>query len=303
MKFWNKNTVIILLVGIICFGSGLFIKGSLRYDDKQQQLIEQNIRSYSLPIPESVTFAGQKISLKEFDVRERFDRELLTNVYWQSQTILLLKRATRFFPTIERILKEQGMPDDLKYVALIESGLMNVNSPVGASGFWQFMDKTGKQYGLTINTEVDERYHLEKATYAACKYFKESYAVFNDWGLVAASYNMGIEGLRRQLKNQSGSSYYDLFLNTETSRYVFRILAMKEIAEKPQQYGFYIAKNHLYDPIPTMNLSVNYSIPDLAAWAIQFKTNYKTVKLLNPWWRSNTLTLKEGESVEITLKK
>lgn len=303
MKFWNKNTVIILLVGIICFGSGLFIKGSLRYDDKQQQLIEQNIRSYSLPIPESVTFAGQKISLKEFDVRERFDRELLTNVYWQSQTILLLKRANRFFPTIERILKEQGMPDDLKYVALIESGLMNVNSPVGASGFWQFMDKTGKQYGLTINTEVDERYNLEKATYAACKYFKESYAVFNDWGLVAASYNMGIEGLRRQLKNQSGSSYYDLFLNTETSRYVFRILAMKEIAEKPQQYGFYIAKNHLYDPIPTMNLSVNYSIPDLAAWAIQFKTNYKTVKLLNPWLRGNTLTLKEGESVEITLKK
>lgn len=303
MKFWNKNTVIILLVGIICFGSGLFIKGSLRYDDKQQQLIEQNIRSYSLPIPESVTFAGQKISLKEFDVRERFDRELLTNVYWQSQTILLLKRANRFFPTIERILKEQGMPDDLKYVALIESGLMNVNSPVGASGFWQFMDKTGKQYGLTINTEVDERYHLEKATYAACKYFKESYAVFNDWGLVAASYNMGIEGLRRQLKNQSGSSYYDLFLNTETSRYVFRILAMKEIAEKPQQYGFYIAKNHLYDPIPTMNLSVNYSIPDMAAWAIQFKTNYKTVKLLNPWLRSNTLTLKEGENVEITLRK
>lgn len=303
MKFWNKNTFIILLVGIICFGSGLFIKGSLRYDDKQQQLIEQNIRSYSLPIPESVTFAGQKISLKEFDVRERFDRELLTNVYWQSQTILLLKRANRFFPTIERILKEEGMPDDLKYVALIESGLLNVNSPVGASGFWQFMDKTGKQYGLTINTEVDERYHLEKATYAACKYFKESYAVFNDWGLVAASYNMGIEGLRRQLKNQSGSSYYDLFLNTETSRYVFRILAMKEIAEKPQQYGFYIAKNHLYDPIPTMNLSVNYSIPDLATWAIQFKTNYKTVKLLNPWLRSNTLTLKEGESVEITLRK
>jgi membrane-bound lytic murein transglycosylase D len=303
MKFWNKNTVIILLVGIICFGSGLFIKSSLRYDDKQQQLIEQNIRSYSLPIPESVTFAGQKISLKEFDVRERFDRELLTNVYWQSQTILLLKRANRFFPTIERILKEQGLPDDLKYVALIESGLLNVNSPVGASGFWQFMDKTGRQYGLTINTEVDERYHLEKATYAACKYFKESYAVFNDWGLVAASYNMGIEGLRRQLKNQSGSSYYDLFLNTETSRYVFRILAMKEIAEKPQQYGFYIAKNHLYDPIPTMNLSVNYSIPDLAAWAIQFKTNYKTVKLLNPWLRSNTLTLKEGESVEITLRK
>jgi hypothetical protein len=303
MKFWNKNTLIILLSGIICFGSGLFINASLREDDKQQQLIDQNIKSYSLPIPEYVYFAGQKINLKDFDVRERFDRELLTNVYWQSQTILLLKRANRFFPTIERILKEEGLPDDLKYVALIESGLINVSSPVGASGFWQFMDKTGKQYGLTINNEVDERYHLEKATRAACKYFKESYVIFNDWGLVAASYNMGIEGLRRQLKNQTGNSYYDLYLNTETSRYVFRILAMKEIAEKPQQYGFYLAKNHLYEPISTMNLAVNYPITDLAAWAIQFKTNYKMVKLLNPWLRSNSLNLKEGESVEITLRK
>ena len=303
MKFWNKNTVIILLIGIICFCSGLFINASLREDDKQQQLIDQSLKCYSLPIPEYVNFANQKISLKEFDVKERFDRELLTNVYWQSQTILLLKRANRFFPTIEKILKEQGLPDDLKYVALIESGLMNVVSPAGAAGFWQFMDKTGKQYGLTINTEVDERYHLEKATYAACKYFKESYSEFNDWGLVAASYNMGIEGLKRQLKSQSGNSYYDLYLNTETSRYVFRILAIKEIAEKSQQYGFYLAKGHLYETIPTINLSVNYSIPSIADWAIQFKTNYKTVKLLNPWLRSNTLTLKEGQNVEITLRK
>jgi hypothetical protein len=303
MNFKSKNTLIILTLALVSFGSGLFIYGSIKEDDKKQQLIEQSIKSPSLPIPEYVIFAGQKVSLKEFDVRERFDRELLTNVYWQSQTILMLKRANRFFPTIEPILKQEGLPDDLKYVALIESGLLNVVSPVGASGFWQFMDKTGKQYGLKINAEVDERYHLEKATYAACKYFKESYAVFNDWGLVAASYNMGIAGLKKQLQSQYGSSYYDLYLNTETSRYVFRILAMKEIAEKPQQYGFYLAKNHLYEPIQTINLSVNYSIPNLASWANEFKTNYKTIKLLNPWLRSSSLTLMQGESVEITLKK
>lgn len=303
MKFWNKNITIILIVAAITFCSGLFIYGSLKEDDKQQQLIDQNIKSYSLPIPEYVMFAGKKISLNEFDVHERFDRELLTNVYWQSQTILMLKRANRFFPTIEKILKEQGLPDDLKYVALIESGLMNVVSPAGAAGFWQFMDKTGKQYNLKINEEVDERYHLEKATYAACKYFKESYAIFNDWGLVSASYNMGIAGLKKQLQSQFGSTYFDLYLNTETSRYVFRILAIKEIAEKPQQYGFYLSKNHLYEPVQTIKLSVNYSIPNLASWAYEFKTNYKTIKLLNPWLRSSTLTLKEGESVEILIKK
>lgn len=301
MKWFNLKNSIWAVLCLLISTSGFIINGTLRDDDKQQQLLEQNYKVYSLPVPEFITFANQKISLKSFDVKERFDRELLTNVYWQSQTILMLKRANRFFPVIEKILKKEGLPDDLKYVALIESGLLNVVSPAGAAGFWQFMDKTGKQYGLQINDEVDERYHLEKATYAACKYFKEAYAQFNDWGLVAASYNMGIEGLKRQLQNQYVQTYYDLFLNTETSRYVFRILAIKEIAERPEHYGFFLAKTHLYDVIPTREIIVNNSILDLAKWSIDQGTNYKNVKLLNPWIRKGNLTIKEGESLQISV--
>lgn len=300
-KWFNKRNALLLLLMILLSSSGFIINGSLRDDDKQQQLIEQNYKVYSWPIPEYVLFAGNKISLKSYDVKERFDRELLTNVYWQSQTILMLKRANRFFPVIEKVLKNEGLPNDLKYIALIESGLLNVVSPAGAAGFWQFMDKTGKQYGLTINDEVDERYHLERATIAACKYFKEAYRQFNDWSLVAASYNMGIEGLKRQLQNQYVQGYNELYLNTETSRYVFRLLAIKEIAERPENYGFFLAKTHNYDPIPTREVKVTNSILDLAKWAIDEGTNYKNVKLLNPWIRKGNLTIKEGDILTIAL--
>lgn len=300
-KWFNKRNAFLLLLMILLSSSGFIINGSLRDDDKQQQLIEQNYKVYSWPIPEYVLFAGNKISLKSYDVKERFDRELLTNVYWQSQTILMLKRANRFFPVIEKVLKNEGLPNDLKYIALIESGLLNVVSPAGAAGFWQFMDKTGKQYGLTINDEVDERYHLERATIAACKYFKEAYRQFNDWSLVAASYNMGIEGLKRQLQNQYVQGYNELYLNTETSRYVFRLLAIKEIAERPENYGFFLAKTHNYDPIPTREVKVTNSILDLAKWAIDEGTNYKNVKLLNPWIRKGNLTIKEGDILTIAL--
>ncbi len=300
-KWFNKRNALLLLLMILLSSSGFIINGSLRDDDKQQQLIEQNYKVYSWPIPEYVIFAGNKISLKSYDVKERFDRELLTNVYWQSQTILMLKRANRFFPVIEKVLKNEGLPNDLKYIALIESGLLNVVSPAGAAGFWQFMDKTGKQYGLTINDEVDERYHLERATIAACKYFKEAYRQFNDWSLVAASYNMGIEGLKRQLQNQYVQGYNELYLNTETSRYVFRLLAIKEIAERPENYGFFLAKTHNYDPIPTREVKVTSSVLDLAKWAIDEGTNYKNVKLLNPWIRKGNLTIKEGDILTIAL--
>ncbi len=300
-KWFNKRNALLLLLMILLSSSGFIINGALRDDDKQQQLIEQNYKVYSWPIPEYVLFAGNKISLKSYDVKERFDRELLTNVYWQSQTILMLKRANRFFPVIEKVLKNEGLPNDLKYIALIESGLLNVVSPAGAAGFWQFMDKTGKQYGLTINDEVDERYHLERATVAACKYFKEAYRQFNDWSLVAASYNMGIEGLKRQLQNQYVQGYNELYLNTETSRYVFRLLAIKEIAERPENYGFFLAKTHNYDPIPTREVKVTNSILDLAKWAIDEGTNYKNVKLLNPWIRKGNLTIKEGDILTIAL--
>jgi hypothetical protein len=298
-----KQILLLILLGFVCFGSGFIIRAALTDDDKQQQLFEQNYHVYSLPLPDHMVFANQKINLTEYDVKERFDRELLTNVYWQSQTLLMLKRANRFFPVIERILKEEGIPDDMKYVGLIESGLLNVVSPAGAAGFWQMLDKTGKQYGLTVNEEVDERYHLEKATVAACKYFKEAYTEFNDWSLVAASYNMGIDGVKKQMQNQYGNTYFDLYLNTETSRYLFRILALKEIAEHTQRYGFYIPRSHLYAPIPVKKIQINASIDDLAKWAVEQHTTYKTVKLLNPWLRKNTLTVRSGEMFEVSLKK
>ncbi len=298
--FFSRKYLFIFLA-LVSFGTVFFIYATLTDDDKQRADFEQKYHVFSLPIPDAVDFAGEKISLKDYDNKERFDRELLTNVYWQSQTLLLLKRANRYFPTIEKILAEQGIPADMKYVAMIESGFLNVASPAGAAGFWQFLDKTAKQYGLIINEEVDQRYHLEKATLAACAYFKESYAEFKDWSLVSASYNMGIDGLRKQMQNQYGNNYFDLHLNAETSRYMFRVLAMKEIAEHPVRYGFYLSQSHLYNHIPTQKISIESSIVDLAKWSIDKGTNYKKMKLLNPWLKKNTLTLKEGETFEISL--
>lgn len=294
----NAHLFILLLVATF---AGAFVFATLGDDDKQKQDFEQHYKIYSLPIPDEVVFAGKRISLEEFDVKERFDRELLTNVYWQSQTILMLKRANRFFPVIEKILKEEGIPADMKYIAMIESGFQNLTSPVGAQGFWQFLDRTARQYGLLINDEVDERYHLEKATRSACRYFRESYATFNDWSLVAASYNMGIEGLKNQMQQQYGNTYFDLLLNVETARYMFRALAMKEIYEHPVRYGFYIPPGHLYQTLSTRTMKVNSSITDMAKWAQENGSTYKALKLLNPWLRKNSLKIGEGEVFEISL--
>ncbi len=281
----------------------LFIRADRTYDDKMASEFEQYYRIYSLSIPDKLVFAGEGVPLGNFDVKERYDRELLTNVYWQSQTILLLKRANRFFPTIERILKKNGIPDDFKYLAVAESGLQNVSSPAGAVGYWQFLDKTGKMYGLEVNEEVDERYHLEKSTEAACKYFKEAYSAFGNWALVAASYNMGIEGVKKQLQQQRVNSYYDLYLNTETSRYVFRTLAFKQIMENPALFGFKLNRKHLYDEVATIKVKVSQTIPDLTLLATQNGANYKLLKLMNPWLRKPNLTVAAGKTYYIALPK
>lgn len=266
-----KHEIRFFIFIALAFASGMFIYATLTDDDKQKQEFEQNYRIYSLPIPQKVSFAGVSIPLKEYDVAERYDREILTNVYWQSQTLMLLKRSQRFLPTIDRILKENNIPADFKYLAMAESGLQNVSSPAGAAGFWQFLDKTAKRYKLDVNEDLDERYHLEKATQAACLYFKEAYAIFNDWALVAASYNMGIEGVRRQMQNQQMKSYFDLYLNVETSRYLFRIIAIKDICENPTKFGFHIPTNHYYKDVPSVKVKVDLSISQLSEWAIQYK--------------------------------
>src|SRR5690606_18501972 len=220
-----------------------------------------------LPLPEDLTLAGEEVPFNDPDIYERFDRELHVNTYWQSQTILFFKRVHRYFPIIEPILKEHGIPEDFKYLALIESGLTNVVSPAGATGFWQILESTGKSYGLEINKEIDERYDIEKSTIAAAKYLKEAYEEFGSWTLAAASYNMGIYGVQKQLKRQHATDYYGLTLNAETSRYVFRIIALKEIIENPVKYGFHFREKDLYQTIPTTNIYVDTAIADLGHFA------------------------------------
>lgn len=301
----NKNNIISLLLGVALCGITLFMLQSHSDTEEKKNLAEfqEYYRVYSLASPKFIEFAGTKIPLTEFDVLERYDKEILTNIYWQSQTLLMIKRANRFLPTIEKILQEQGIPADFKYVALAESGLQNVVSPAGAAGFWQFMDKTGKRYGLEISEEVDERYHLEKATYAACLYFKEAYAQLKDWSLVAASYNMGIVGVKKQMRAQNIYNYYDLYLNVETARYLFRIIAIKDICENPTRFGFNVNLSDMYFSVPTVKVKVDLSITNLAQWSIDNACNYKLLKLLNPWLRKPFVNVPVGKTYYISLPK
>jgi membrane-bound lytic murein transglycosylase D len=300
--FTTKIRFIVLLL-LMAFMGGVFIHASLTEEDKQQKEFETYYKIYSLAAPHKLVFAGEVVPLNDFDIQERYDREILTNVYWQSQTLLMIKRAYKYFPLVEQILAQQGIPDDMKYLALAESGLQNVVSPAGAAGYWQMLDGTAKNFGLEINTEVDERYHIEKSTQAACRYFKEAYAVFNSWALVAASYNMGIDGLRKQLQQQGVNNYYDLLLNTETSRYVFRTLAIKEIMERPSNYGFNVINAHKYQQIPTVKVKVTRSITDLTKYSLDNGCNYKLLKVLNPWLKSKSLTVPAGKIYYIELPK
>lgn len=260
---------------------------------------EPKIRLFELP--EKITFAGEPVPLKEADVRERFEREIYVNAYWQSNMILLMKRAGKFLPTIEKILREQGVPEDFKYLAMAESGLLNVTSPAGAKGFWQFMPGTAKDYNLEVNNDVDERYHLEKSTVAACRYLKSAYSRFGNWTSVAASYNMGIAGIGNRKQEQSQSDYYDLHLVEETSRYLFRILAFQEIFENPVKYGFELSEKDIYRQPVFRELIVDQSISSLAQWAIKHNSNYKILKIHNPWLRSSKLDVKRGKEYLIKL--
>lgn len=252
-------------------------------------------------LPESLTFAGEPVPLEIEDVSERLDREIYVNAYWQSNMILLMKRSKKFLPTIERILAENGIPDDFKYLAMAESALMNVASPAGARGFWQFMKDTGREFGLEITNDVDERYHLEKSTVSATKYLKQAHKKFGDWTSVAASYNMGQSGFSKRQERQLSQNYYDLYLNEETSRYMFRILAFKVIFENPTKYGFNLSEEDFYMMPPLRSIQVNDDIKDLALWAKQHNSNYKNVKLYNPWLRDDNLKVRPGKTYTITI--
>ena len=251
-----------------------------------QEYINSHYQVFAMPLPKNLTFAGEIVPLDNLFVRENLDREILVNTYWHSNTFLFQKRANRWFPEIEKILAANNLPDDFKYLALVESGLDNVRSPAGAAGFWQFMKGTGKGLDLEINTFVDERYNLEKSTAAACAYLKKAYKQFGSWSLAAASYNMGKGGLNNQLTKQKVDSYYELYLNKETSRYVYRILAAKLILSNSENFGFTIRDSELYHPYQTYTVTVDSSISNLPQFAIQNGTNYATLRALNPWIRA-----------------
>ncbi|RNI27216.1 lytic transglycosylase domain-containing protein [Rufibacter immobilis] len=254
-------------------------------------------------LPTAISFAGEPVPLEVPDVAERLDRELLVNSYLHATTLLGLKRMQRYLPEIERLLKENDIPADFVYLSLAESLFSQVTSPAGASGFWQLMPDTARGYGLLVNAEVDERYHVEKATKAACRYLKSAKKKFGSWTNAAASYNRGMNGLDRALEQQKVSSFYDLYLNDETSRYIFRILALKEVLGNPQKYGFDLPKEQGYDVLPTRTFKVTSSIPDLPAFALQQETNYKTLRLYNPWIKGYKLTVPPGKEFELLLPK
>jgi hypothetical protein len=262
---------------------------------------EDSSKVYALKLPETLDFSGEPVPLSEPDIRERLDKELLVNTYWQSNMMLLLKRAHKWFPTLEAILEEKGVPEDFKYLAVIESGLENVRSPKGAKGFWQLMPGTAKEYGLEVNSNVDERYHIEKATRVACKYLLKAKKRFGSWTLAAASYNRGIYGTHKLLGKQLVENYYDLLLNKETSRYVFRILAVKEIMSHPQRYGFVFEESDLYKPIPVKKIGWDVPITNIAEFARERGINYKLLKIHNPWLIQNHLNNNSRKYYEISI--
>ncbi|MDA9073604.1 lytic transglycosylase domain-containing protein [bacterium] len=255
----------------------------------------------ALKIPDELTFAGEKVPTELYDIKERMDRELLVNTYWQSNGLLLIKRAHKYFPIIEPMLKKYGIPDDFKYLAVAESGLENNSSSAGAAGFWHFLKSSAKEYGLEVNQNVDERYNLEKATKVAADYLKKSKKRFGTWTLAAAAYNAGNARIARNLKKQQVTDYYDLLLNSETSRYVLRIVALKEVLSYPKKYGFEFEKEDLYTSPTTRTVKVDTVITNIASFAKGFNTNYKELKLHNAWLRENKLNNKSRKLYKITI--
>ncbi len=279
--------LIVAKVTVIYF----LILGSSTREEPQIIRMDVPIAFKAVKIPDSVIFAGERVPMERFDIRESLDRELLVNSYFHSQTLRIIKLAPRYFSIIEPILAEKGVPEDFKYLAVAESGLNpRAVSPARAVGLWQFLAATAQEFGLEVNSEVDERYHIEKSTYAACDYLLKAYRRYGNWSMVAAAYNGGMAGVERQMKRQKNEVYYDLLFGEETSRYVFRIIALKLILENPEIYNFMVAEEEKYPVVKTTNVEVNGRIEDFAAFAIENNTNYKLLKDFNPWLRENNLT-------------
>ncbi len=282
-----KNIRSILSIASLILLAVIFLMGQQSPEKAKQ--FQQNYRIISPPVPEKLSFCGEEVPLYNWDVKERLEREIIVNTYYHSSTILYLKRAARWFPVIEPILKKYRIPNDFKYMAVIESGLENVVSPAGATGFWQLMKPAARKFGLIVNKEVDERYNVEKSTEAACKYLLDAKKKYGNWTLAAASYNLGTNGITNQLDRQKSTNYYNLVLNEETSRFVFRLLAVKEVLEHPKRYGFDIKEEDMYKPLKYFEVEVNKGVKHWADFAAKYGINYKILKLYNPWLRQNYL--------------
>lgn len=281
----------IVILGMVALLASFLIYGVVSDGTKYSPV------GYSL----KMDFSGEEVPTFMADVQERLDKEMITNMNYHTNTTLVIKRANKVFPIIEPILAKYGVPDDFKYLAVIESSLVNAVSPAGARGVWQFMPETAKEKGMEVSDEVDERYHLEKSTEAACKYLLKAKEKFGSWTLAAASYNGGMNGISKKMEEQHVDNYYDLLLTEETSRYVFRILALKEIMKNSDKYGFSIPKEALYYSIPTKKIIIDSSITDLAKFAKTQGVNYKILKIHNPWLRDKKLTNTSGKKYEIEI--
>lgn len=309
-----KDTTLLILFGLIFLMLGLgFFRVSSRLSRIESAMNKGQTAGVADPppdaypmavsydLPETLDFAGEPVPLHRKEIREQLDKEMQINIYFHSNTMFLIKRANRWLPEFEKILREQNIPDDFKYMPLIESALINDISPRQAVGFWQFIKTAGKEFDLEINREVDERYDPIKSTVAACKYLRKAHDRFNNWTLAAASYDRGMSGLNKALDRQHVDSYYDLYLNEETTRYVFRILAIKQIIENPEAYGFRVDTKHLYQPDSVRHVEVNETIPDLISFAKEKGITYKILKLYNPWLRDDRLTVRRGKTYQLAL--
>lgn len=304
----GNKYLLVFLSGIILAGV-FFIGMAFRPYDKGENGVEVKANrklqyKWYLPdAPDKITFAGERVPLERWEVKEALEREILSNCYRHSSTMQIIRLSGRYFPMIEQRLRANGVPDDFKYLCVAESSLTNASSPVGAKGFWQFMSGTAPRYGLEVYSEVDERYHVEKATDAACKYLKEAYAKFGSWTAAAASYNCGQGGYNKYSDYQAYDNYYDLLLPAETMRYIYRIVAFKHIMSNPERVGFTIHPDEMYKPVPTRTITVTESISNLAEFASYHGTSYKMLKILNPWLREHTLAISKGNSYQIDLPR
>ena len=296
----SKSFRILSLI-LILFVTLLLLNGIQKETSGKKIFTHEFYKIKAIKLPSNLNLAGERVPIEKKDIRERMDRELLVNTYWQSNGLLLIKRANKYFPILEPLLKKYGLPDDFKFLALAESAFTDETSSAGAAGIWHFMKRTGKEYGLEINKNVDERYHIEKSTKVAAAYLKKSKERFNSWTLAAAAYNAGNYGIHKQLEKQQVTNYYDALLANETERYIFRIIALKEVISNPKKYGFIFDNEDLYTHTKTRVIKVDTVISNITLFAKKFGITYKELKIHNPWLRENKLNNASRKLYEIKI--